>query len=76
MAQPALTGHRREGESVDRREPCPSSVATLLVGATLVAMSLPAMNAVAQPSDGATTRREISENWNDYNQSTRSPRPS
>jgi hypothetical protein len=46
---------------------------TLLVGATLVAMSLPAMNAVAQPSDGTSTRREVSENWNYYNQSTRVP---
>ena len=46
---------------------------TLLVGATLAAMSLTTMNAVAQPSDGTATRREVSENWNYYNQSTRVP---
>jgi len=47
---------------------------TLIVGVTLAAMSLTAMTAVAQTSDrDTTTQREVSENWNYYNQSTRVP---
>lgn len=47
---------------------------TLIVGVTLAAMSLTTMTAVAQPSDGdTTTQREVSENWNHYNQATRVP---
>ena len=47
---------------------------TLVVGVTLAAMSLTAMTAVAQTSDrDTTTQREVSENWNYYNQSTRVP---
>jgi hypothetical protein len=47
---------------------------TLLVGAALVTMSLTVVPAVAQPKDGDTpTQREVSENWNYYNQSTRVP---
>ena len=40
---------------------------TLVVAATLAAMNLAGMTAVAQPDDG------VSENWNSYNQSTRVP---
>ena len=40
---------------------------TLVVAATLAAMNLAAMTAVAQP----TTQDEVSEGWNAYNQSTR-----
>ena len=47
---------------------------TLVVAATLAAMNLAGMTAVAQPNDGDTpTQREVSENWNSYNQSTRVP---
>jgi hypothetical protein len=47
---------------------------TLVVAATLAAMNLAGMTAVAQPNDGDTpTQREVSENWNTYNQSTRVP---
>jgi hypothetical protein len=46
----------------------------LILGATLAAMNLAGMTAVAQPNDGDTpTQREVSENWNTYNQSTRVP---
>ena len=47
---------------------------TLVIAATLAAMNLAGMTAVAQPNDGDTpTQREVSENWNYYNQSTRVP---
>ena len=47
---------------------------TLVVAATLAAMNLAGVTAVAQPNDGDTpTQREVSENWNTYNQSTRVP---
>jgi hypothetical protein len=47
---------------------------TLVVAATLAAMNLTGLTAVAQPSDADTpTQREMSENWNSYNQSTRVP---
>jgi hypothetical protein len=39
---------------------------TLVVAATLAAMNLAGMTAIAQPTD-------VSENWNAYNQSTRVP---
>ena len=44
---------------------------TLVVAATLAAMNLAGMTAVAQPNDGDTPTQ--SENWNSYNQSTRVP---
>ena len=47
---------------------------TLVVAATLAAMNLAGMTAVAQPNDGNNpTQQEVSENWNTYNQSTRVP---
>jgi hypothetical protein len=47
---------------------------TLVIAATLAAMNLAGLTAVAQPNDGDTpTQREVSENWNSYNQSTRVP---
>lgn len=47
---------------------------TLVIAATLAAMNLAGMTAVAQPNDGDTpSQREVSENWNSYNQSTRVP---
>jgi hypothetical protein len=74
MTQPVLAGHRRNGESVDRREPMSKLRRTLIVGVTLAAMSLTAMTAVAQTSDrDTTTQREVSENWSYYNQATRVP---
>jgi hypothetical protein len=42
---------------------------TLVVAATLAAMNLAAMTAVAQP----TTQDEVAQGWNAYNQSTRVP---
>ena len=47
---------------------------TLVVAATLAAMNLAGTTAVAQPNNGDTpAQREVSENWNSYNQSTRVP---
>ena len=47
---------------------------TLVVAATLAALNLAGMTAVAQPIDGGTaTQREISERWDHYSQSTRVP---
>jgi hypothetical protein len=47
---------------------------TLVVAATLAAMNLAGLTAVAQPNDGdIPAQREVSESWNDYNQSTRVP---
>ena len=47
---------------------------TLIVGVTLAAMSLTTMTA-RRPAQrrGHTTQREVSENWNHYNQATRIP---
>ena len=47
---------------------------TLVVAATLAALNLAGLTAVAQPVDGgSTTQREVSERWDHYNQSTRVP---
>ena len=46
----------------------------LIVGATLVAMNLAGLAAVAQPNDQATiSQPQVTENWNYYNQATRVP---
>ena len=49
-------------------------IRTLVVAATLAAMNLAALAAVAQPKDGdISAQQEVSQGWNDYNQSTRVP---
>ena len=46
----------------------------LIVGATLVAMNLAGLAAIAQPNgEGSITQPRVTENWNYYNQSTRVP---
>jgi hypothetical protein len=47
---------------------------TLIIGATLAAMNLAGLTAVAQANDqDPTSQQELAENWNDYNQATRVP---
>jgi hypothetical protein len=45
----------------------------IILAATVTAMNLAAMTAVAQPNDEDTTQQEMAENWNYYQQSTRVP---
>jgi hypothetical protein len=47
---------------------------TLIVAATVAAMNLAGMTAVAQPNDQDTSsQQELAQNWNYYQQSTRVP---
>jgi hypothetical protein len=46
----------------------------LILAATLAALNLAGLAAVAQPRDqDPTSQQELTENWNDYNQATRVP---
>ena len=46
----------------------------LILAATLAAMNLAGLTAVAQPNDQDPTRQqELADNWNDYHQATRVP---
>jgi hypothetical protein len=46
---------------------------TLILVASMAAMNLAGVTAVAQTNDQDTTQRELAENWNYYQQSTRVP---
>jgi hypothetical protein len=65
---------QRASWPVDRSEAAMSKLTrALIVGATLVAMNLAGLAAIAQPSDETTAQPQVTENWNYYNQATRVP---
>jgi hypothetical protein len=61
--------------SVDRSEAPMSKLArALILAATLAALNLAGLTAVAQANDqDPTSQQELAENWNDYQQATRVP---
>lgn len=76
LAEQHVTQLRQQASGpADRSEGTMSKLTrALVVAATLVAMNLAGLAAVAQPSAGdAASQREVSESWNYYNQSTRVP---